>query len=98
VILMEQQRKSGLPLYKGSRRVYSVLILRLIGETLAVIAQAFFLARAITFLFHRMPIGDVIADIGFFFVAFVLRYIFEHMERFVAERYAAVSINRLRNE
>src|SRR5699024_3892179 len=67
------------------------------GETLAVIAQAFFLARAITFLFQRMPIGDVIADIGFFFVAFVLRYVLEHMERFVAERYAAVSINRLRH-
>src|SRR5699024_12883641 len=74
------------------------LTLRIIGATLAVIAQAFFLARAITFLFQRMPIGDVIADIGFFFVAFVLRYILEHMERFVAERYAAVSINRLRNE
>lgn len=95
---MEKQRKKGLPLYKGARRVYSLLILLIIGETLAVIAQAFFLARAITFLFQRMPIGDVIADIGFFFVAFVLRYIFEHMERFVAERYAAVSINRLRNE
>src|SRR5690625_2831224 len=95
---MEKQRKKGLPLYKGARRVYSLLILLIIGETLAVIAQAFFLARAITFLFQRMPIGDVIADIGFFFVAFVLRYILEHMERFVAERYAAVSINRLRNE
>src|SRR5699024_12696939 len=66
--------------------------------TLAVIAQAFFLARAITFLFQRMPIGDVITDIGFFFVAFVLRYILEHMERLVAERYAAMSINKLRNE
>lgn len=95
---MEKQRKKGLPVYQGARKVYSLLILLIIGETLAVIAQAFFLARAITFLFQRTPIGDVIADIGFFFVAFVLRYILEHMERFVAERYAAVSINRLRNE
>src|SRR5699024_4339688 len=95
---MEKQRKKGIPLYKGARSVYSLLILLIIAETLAVIAQAFFLARAITFLFQRMTIGDVIADICFFFVAFVLRYVLEHMERFVAERYAAVSINRLRNE
>lgn len=95
---MEKQRKKGLPVYQGARKVYSLLILLIIGETLAVIAQAFFLARAITFLFQRTPIGDVITDIGFFFVAFILRYILEHMERFVAERYAAVSINRLRNE
>src|SRR5699024_12484000 len=97
-ILMEKQRKKGLPLYQGARRVYSLLILLIIGETLAVIAQPFFLARAITFLFQRMPIRGVIADIGFFFVAFVLRYILGHMERFVADRYEAVSINRLRNE
>src|SRR5699024_2212227 len=95
---MEKQRKKGLPLYKGARRVYRLLILLIIGETLAVIAQAFCLARAMIFLFQRMPIGDVIADICFFFLAFVLYYVLEHMERFVSERYAAVSINRLRNE
>lgn len=95
---MDKQRKKGLPVYQGAGKVYSLLIILIIGETIAVIAQAFFLARAITFLFQGMPVGETVTDIGFFFVAFVLRYVFVHMESFIAETYAASSVNIMRNQ
>ena len=95
---MKKQRKKGLPLYAGAGRVYSLLIVLIVLETVAVIAQAFFLARAITFLFQRMPIGDVAADIGFFFVAFILRHLIVHAESALAETYAANSAEALRNQ
>lgn len=95
---MEKKRTKKLPDYPGSVRTHSLLTLLIIGEAAAVIAQAYFLARAITFLFERVPVRDVITDIGFFFVVFVVRYLITHIEMAVADRYAAASAKMLRNQ
>lgn len=95
---MKQKRQKGLPKYPGSYVTHSILSILIIGEAIAIIAQAFFLARAITFLFSRTPILDVLSDIGFFFVAFIIRYIITHVEMAVADRYAAKSARMLRDE
>ena len=95
---MKQKRKKGLPTYPGSVLVHSMLTILILGEAVAVIAQAYFLARAITFLFQRMPVGEVLTDIGFFFVAFIIRYIITHIETLVADRYAAKTARMLRDE
>lgn len=95
---MKQKRKKGLPTYPGSGLVHSILTLLILGEAVAVIAQAYYLARAITFLFQGIPIVEVLTDIGFFFIAFVIRYIISHIETAVAERFAATSAKMLRDE
>ncbi|MEI3612128.1 thiol reductant ABC exporter subunit CydD [Pseudogracilibacillus sp. SO30301A] len=95
---MKQKRKKGLPTYPGSGLVHSILTLLILGEAVAVIAQAYYLARAITFLFQGIPIEKVLTDIGFFFIAFVIRYIITHIEIAVADRFAATSAKTLRNE
>lgn len=83
-----KKRQKGLPLYPGYLATYSLLTILIIIETVAVIAQAFFLARAITFLFQKMPIQDVFFDIGFFFLAFIVRYIISQAQIAVAEKYS----------
>lgn len=83
-----KKRQKGLPVYPGYLSTYSLLTIFILIETAAVIAQAFFLARAITFLFQKMPIQDVFFDIGFFFLAFLLRYIISQAEIAVAEKYS----------
>lgn len=95
---MKKQRAKKLPDYPGSLRAYSLLALLITFEAAAVIAQAFFLARAITLLFERMPVGEIITDIGFFFVAFVIRYLITHIEMAVSERYASRSAQKLRDQ
>ncbi|MFD2132574.1 thiol reductant ABC exporter subunit CydD [Pseudogracilibacillus auburnensis] len=95
---MNEKRQKGLPNYPGSFLTHSLLTILIIGEAVAIIAQAFFLARAITFLFQRMPIGDVVTDIGFFFAAFIIRYVLTHIEVAIAERYAINTARMLRGK
>lgn len=95
---MKQQRAKKLPSYPGSTALYGVLTVLILGETIAIIAQAYFLARAITFLFQRMPITDLWVDIGLFFVAFVIRHILAQIEMSVAEKYATKTATKLRND
>ncbi|WP_240377104.1 thiol reductant ABC exporter subunit CydD [Bacillus piscicola] len=94
---MKKQRVKKLPNYPGSLKTHSLLTIFILCEAVAIIAQAYFLARAITFLFDRMPIGEVIPDIGFFFVAFVIRYLITHIEMAAADKYAAKSAQMLRD-
>lgn len=91
------KRNKGFPTYPGSLLVHGLLTIFILGEAAAIIAQAYFLARAITFLFMRTPITEVMSDIGFFFVAFVLRYIIVHIEMVLADRYASKSARMLRD-
>lgn len=93
---MTEKRQKGLPMYPGSIKLYLILILLIIGESIAIIAQAYFLARAITNLFERMPINDVVTDIGFFFVAFLIRYLLTHVQSAAAEKYAIKTATMLR--
>ena len=93
---MAKKREKGLPMYPGSIKLYMMLIVLIIGESIAIIAQAYYLARAITNLFERMPIGDVFTDIGFFFVAFIIRYLLTHVQSALAEHHAIKTATMLR--
>lgn len=95
---MTKKRQKGLPGYPGSRKLYTLLSFIIIGESIAIIAQAYYLARAITNLFDRTPIGEVFSDIGFFFVAFIIRYLLAHIQTAVAEKYAMKTATELREK
>src|SRR5699024_5422912 len=85
---MKNKRQKGLPMYPGALSTYSLLTCFIFIEVGLIIAQSIYLARAITFLFQKMPIQDVFIDIGFFFIAFVFRYIVTHLEGLVAQHYS----------
>lgn len=91
-------RKRGLPSYPGSRIVYSVLSLFVLLEAIVIVGQAIFLARAITHLFQSVPLKEVSADIGLFFVTFLLRHLLIHVQQMVAERYALRTTKVLREK
>lgn len=95
---MKQTRARGLPQYKGSHVLHGLLIPLTILEVAAIIAQAFFLARAVTFLFDRTPLTDITSEIGFFFLAFVLRHLLAHIQKGLAERYAHNTTQMLREK
>lgn len=93
---METKRKKGLPLYAGAVSLYSWLILVLLGESVAIIAQAYFLASAITQLFEGAGFEAVITDIIFFLGSFALRYILQHTAAHLSERHALETASHLR--
>lgn len=93
---MNEKRQKGLPMYPGSKKLYTFLTILIMLESVAIIAQAYFLARAITALFESTPMFDVIADIGFFFVAFISRYILSHIQTALAEKHALQTAAMLR--
>src|SRR5699024_12516257 len=75
-------------MYAGAVSLYSWLILVLLGESVAIIAQAYFLASAITQLFDGAGFEAVITDIIFFLGSFALRYILQHTAAHLSERHA----------
>lgn len=91
------KRKKGLPSYPGSRLLHVVLSILIVLESISIIAQATFLARAITLLFERTPISNVFTEITFFFISFVIRYSLQHLQTYIAENYAEKTTSRLRN-
>ena len=95
---MKEKRKRGLPVYPGSIQNYTILTVLIVLETAALIAQAYFLARAITALFERTPLTDVTLFIVLFFSFFLLRQLFIQFETKVAERFATKTTEKLRNE
>ncbi|MUV36384.1 ATP-binding/permease protein CydC [Lentibacillus sp. JNUCC-1] len=95
---MTQTRTRGLPRYKGSRLLHGSLTLLTLIEVAAIIAQAIFLARAVTFLFQGTPVSDIWSEIGLFLVAFISRYMTTHAQTMLAQRYAADTARRLRTQ
>lgn len=95
---MASTRKRGLPAYPGSRRVHAFLSILIMLEAVGILAQAYYLAHSITALFGRMPISDVLTDIGIFFIAFLARHIVVHFQTAVAERYARQTAGMLRDQ
>lgn len=93
---MEQKRTRGLPRYQGSVRLYGFLFVLTLFEATAIIAQAFFLARTIVFLFNDTPLAGLGTEIGLFALAFMLRHVSAHVQRALAERYAKLTAQRLR--
>lgn len=81
-------RKKGLPSFPRSRIVYGLIGLTTAIEGVAIIAQAIFLARAVTFLFQGAGLTAVRSDIVFFFLAFLLRHLFSFIQRSIAERFS----------
>lgn len=81
-------RKKGLPSYPGSTKVYSLLGLLTTIETMTIIAQAIFLARAITSLFQGEGLTAVTTDIILFLFVFLLRQFFSFVQRYVSERFS----------
>lgn len=92
------KRKKGLPSYPGSRKLYASLTILIIFETIGIIAQAYFLARAITLLFDRVPLNDTAPYIGLFFLAFILRYALSHFQEYLTENYAQKTSTNLRKK
>jgi len=95
---MSKQRKRGLPAYPGSRRAHLVLAFFIVLEAGSILAQAGFLAKSITALFNRMPLSDVLSDIGLFFAAFIIRHLIVHIETAFAERVARQAAGKLREK
>lgn len=82
------KRKKGLPTYPGSKKVYLLLGLLSILEAIGTVAQAIFLARAITFLFQGQQVSYVLSDIFFFFIAFMFKHFITTLQQFVSEKFA----------
>lgn len=94
----EKKRAKGLPMFPGAIQTYTKLSFLIIGEGIFVIAQAFYLARAITFLFEGHLLSEVVRDIGLFFVAFICRYLIIYVEQIIAENYASHTVKKLRHD
>lgn len=94
---MKQKRAKGLPIYPGSIKNYLLQTILIMMEATMVIAQAYFLARAITSLFERTPVFDVISIIVLFFIAFVMRQFIVQIQTKLASSFALKTTENLRN-
>lgn len=92
------KRKKGLPTYPGSIKLYIILSLLIIIETISIIAQAAFLARAITLLFDRNPLADASIYILLFLATFIIRYLISHLQEYLTETYAQKTTSHLRKK
>ncbi|HLQ94981.1 MAG TPA: thiol reductant ABC exporter subunit CydD [Pseudogracilibacillus sp.] len=93
---MNTKRKKGLPMYSGAVSLYSWLVLLLFGESIAIIAQAYFLAFAITQLFNGDGVGAAALNIYLFLGSFAVRYIFQHIAAHLSEKHALQTASHLR--
>ncbi|WP_330949309.1 thiol reductant ABC exporter subunit CydD [Virgibacillus sp. MG-45] len=91
-------RKRGLPTGKGSLPFYASLSIMTFLESVLIIAQASFLARAITFLFEGAQIKEIGADAALFLLFFMLRTILGRWKQYTAERFADRYGARLRTK
>jgi ATP-binding cassette, subfamily C, bacterial CydD len=67
-------------------------------EAFAIILQAIFLARSVTFLFEGSTVSAIGQDLLLFMVFFVLRYVFSHVQQLLAERFAVRTTKALREQ
>lgn len=95
---MEKKRRKGFPAYPGSFFTHSIISIFIILEAGFIIAQAFYLARAITGLFDGFAFTVLLADIGLFFAAFICRYLLQHSEMLIAEKFARNTAKLLRSQ
>ena len=92
------ERKKGLPSYPGSRSLYVSLTLLILLEASAIVLQAIFLARSVTFLFQGEAVPTIGKDIGLFLLFFLLRHGLSHVQQFLAERFAIRTTTALREQ
>lgn len=93
-----KKSKKGLPVFPGSLSNYTILTILILLESSSLIAQAYFLARAITALFERIPLKDVTPFILAFFSFYVLRQLFVQIETKLATQFANKTTENLRNK
>lgn len=91
------KRKKGLPVFPGSISNYTILAFLILIEAVTLIAQAYFLARAITALFERVPLQDVALWILYFLIFFLLKQAIIQIETKLAMRFATKTTESLRN-
>lgn len=91
-------RKRSLPNFPGSKVLYLVLTILICLEAVTILAQAFFLGRAITFAFQSEPMNDVFKNIGFFLVVFMLRHSLSYTQQIASERFAKRTVTKLRED
>jgi len=92
------ERKKGLPSYPGSRSLYLSLTLLILLEAGAIVLQAIFLARSVTFLFQGAGVQSIGKDIGLFLLFFLIRHVLSHVQQGFAERFAMRTTKSLRKE
>lgn len=91
-------RRKGLPSYPGSRSLYISLTLLIALEAFAIVCQAVFLGRSITFLFQGSGTEAIVKDLLLFIVFFVLRHILSRVQQLLAERFAVRTTKVLREQ
>lgn len=82
------KRKKGLPTFPRSRFVYVSLTFIILFGAISIIAQAIFLAKALTTLFEGSSVHEIWKEIGLFLLAFLLRHAFRKIEEMISERFA----------
>ena len=92
------ERKKGLPSYPGSRSLYVMLTVLIVLEAGAILLQAIFLARSVTFLFQGEAVQSIGKDIGLFLLFFLLRHALSHVQQVLAERFAMRTTKALRKD
>ena len=91
-------RRKGLPSYPGSRSLYVSLTLLIALEACAIVLQAIFLGRSVTFLFQGSGVQAIGKDLLLFIVFFVLRHVLSHVQQLLAERFAVRTTKALREQ
>lgn len=92
------ERQKGLPSYPGSRSLYISLTILIVLEACAIVLQAIFLGRSITFLFQGEGVQAIGRDLLFFIVFFIFRHVLAHIQQFLAERFAVRTTTALREQ
>lgn len=92
------ERKKGLPSYPGSRSLYMTLTILIFLEACAIILQAIYLGRSVTFLFQGASVQTIWKDLLLFLVFFVMRHILSHVQQLFAERFAVRTVKALREQ
>ncbi|MDY0394461.1 thiol reductant ABC exporter subunit CydD [Virgibacillus halophilus] len=90
-------RERGLPAGKNSVPFYGAAACLTVLETLAIIGQALFLARAVSALFAGSTVKESASSILLFVLGFLLRTIFAQLRRWIAERFAERKGKEMRN-
>lgn len=89
------KRRKGVPSYLGSHKLYFILGVTIVAESISIIAQSLFLARAITFLFQGAALQTVFKDIRYFLIAFLLKHLLSQFQQCAAERFAEQTVKML---
>src|SRR5699024_7723975 len=92
------KRKKGMPTYPGSRKLYAVLSVLIVLESIGIIAQTVFLARAVCLVLQGASLVEALSDRALFVAAFAGRYGLSPVQQYVAETYALKTSRHLRNK